>query len=226
VAQFDNLATHAQYRKAYEVAPPHLETAMRVLDWGCGNGHFSYLLDYLGLAAIGYSFEPPPACMADKAGFRYVPAADPVRLPFPDRSFDAVFSIGVLEHVTEAGGSERASLLEIRRILVPGGSFFCFHLPNRLGWTEPAARLLRVGGHVHQRKYARRDITALLADARLEPAELGCYNFLPRNRLAGLPAALNQNRAVVRAFNRLDDGLARLLPMLCQNWYFVARRTG
>ena len=223
VAQFDNLATHAQYRKAYAVVPAHLDATTRVLDWGCGNGHFCYFLDHLGLAPVGYSFEPPPRCMAGKAGFQHVPAADPTQLPFPDRSFDAVFSIGVLEHVHETGGDEHASLLEIKRILVPGGLFFCFHLPNHLGWIEPAARLARLPGHVHGRKYGRGDINTLVADAGMELVDAGRYNFLPRNRLARLPSALKQSRAVVRSLNMLDDGLALLLPMLCQNWYFVAR---
>jgi hypothetical protein len=135
-----------------------------------------------------------------------------------------VFSLGVLEHVHETGGDERASLLEIQRVLVPGGLFLCFHLPNRLGWIEPAARLARLAGHVHGRKYGRRDITALLVRAGLELVEAGRYNFLPRNRLARLPSALKQSQTVVRLFNLLDDSLALLLPMLCQNWYFVAQR--
>jgi hypothetical protein len=33
-----------------------------------------------------------------------------VMLPFPDTCFDAVASVGVLEHVRETGGNELASL--------------------------------------------------------------------------------------------------------------------
>jgi SAM-dependent methyltransferase len=225
VAQFDNLATHSQYRNAYSVVPAHLDATTTVLDWGCGNGHFSYFLDHLGVAPVGYSFDPPPRCMAGKRGFRHVPAADPVQLPFPDRSFDAVVSIGVLEHVHETGGDEHGSLIEIKRILVPGGLFLCFHLPNRLGWIEPVTRLLRVAEHVHRKKYGRGDVGRLVANAGLELVEAGRYNFLPRNRLARLPSVLKQRHTAVRLYNLLDDGLALLLPMLCQNWYFVARRS-
>ncbi|MEW6670704.1 MAG: class I SAM-dependent methyltransferase [Thermodesulfobacteriota bacterium] len=46
--------------------------------------------------------------------------ADSVRIPFKDRSFDAVFDFGVLHHVPDW----QAALSEIERILKPGGIFY------------------------------------------------------------------------------------------------------
>ena len=46
--------------------------------------------------------------------------ADSTRIPFKDRSFDAVFDFGVLHHVPDW----QAALTEIRRILKPGGIFY------------------------------------------------------------------------------------------------------
>jgi SAM-dependent methyltransferase len=48
-------------------------------------------------------------------------------LPFPDRSFDVVTFVDVIEHVADA----RAAVREIARVLRPGGTLYLFG-PNRL----------------------------------------------------------------------------------------------
>ena len=70
-------------------------------------------------------------------------AHDPWRLPFDDGAFDAVLSCGVLEHVEDPD----ASLEEIRRVLVPGGTFYVYKLPNRTSYLEAIAR--RAGLYYH-----------------------------------------------------------------------------
>jgi ubiquinone/menaquinone biosynthesis C-methylase UbiE len=45
--------------------------------------------------------------------------ADATKLPFPDNSFDCVYSMGVIHHVPEA----HLVIQEVRRVLVPGGLF-------------------------------------------------------------------------------------------------------
>lgn len=47
-------------------------------------------------------------------------AADSSRLPFKDRSFDAVFDFGVLHHVPDW----QTAVSEIERVLKPGGRFY------------------------------------------------------------------------------------------------------
>ena len=54
----------------------------------------------------------------------------------PIGSFEAVLSCGVLEHVEDPD----ASLEEIRRVLVPGGTFYVYKLPNRTSYLEAIAR--------------------------------------------------------------------------------------
>jgi SAM-dependent methyltransferase len=115
--------------------------------------------------------------------YDYRRGADPVGLPFEDRSFDAVLSIGVLEHVRETGGDEIASLREIRRILRPGGFFICVHLPNRFSWIEFLARAL--GRSSHRFSYTRTDILRLSGNAGLRVIEIGRYGALPRNLWSG-----------------------------------------
>ncbi|HET7697838.1 MAG TPA: class I SAM-dependent methyltransferase [Vicinamibacterales bacterium] len=56
--------------------------------------------------------------------------ADAERLPFPDASFDLVFSWGVLHHTADVAGAIR----EVHRVLVPGGRARVM-LYHRNSWT-------------------------------------------------------------------------------------------
>ena len=43
------------------------------------------------------------------------------RIPVPDETYDAVFNFGAIHHVVDW----RAALEEVRRVLKPGGRFYC-----------------------------------------------------------------------------------------------------
>ena len=60
-----------------------------------------------------------PATVA-ASGVRPAVAADVRRLPFPDASFDGVLSTSTLDHFDHRRSIER-SLVELRRVLAPGG---------------------------------------------------------------------------------------------------------
>ncbi len=104
---------------------PHVQSGMTLLDCGCGPGTIT-----LGLAqavapgqTVGIDLEPS---MIERAnGFARERQVDNVRfqvanicdLPFPDASFDAVFTCAVLEHLSDPV----QALQEIGRVLTPGG---------------------------------------------------------------------------------------------------------
>jgi SAM-dependent methyltransferase len=226
IAQFDNLATHGQYEVPYATTARHVSAGDDVLDWGCGNGHFSLLLRHLGAQVTGFSFEPPPAAMAGDPGFSFVAGseADPRTLPFPDERFSTVCSVGVLEHVWETGGSEDSSLAEIARVLRPGGTFLTFHLPSRHGWVEPVFGALGLLEYRHGRRYDAESIAQLYRNAGLDILEMGRYNFLPRNQVRRLPAALRRAPAFARAYALADRLCSAVLGALDQNYFVVARK--
>ena len=103
---------------------------------------------------------------------------DPRRLPFPDQNFDAVLSCGVLEHVEDPD----ASLEEIRRVLLPGGTLYVYKLPNRASYLEAIARRAGLYYHgvlEHDRLYDPRSAQALLVRHGFAVKEARRTNMLP-----------------------------------------------
>ncbi len=108
-----------QYDLVYQQTIACVPAGSKVLDWGCGGGHFSYFLLRSGYKLVSFSLEDFPNILEPfRNSFEFIRGSigEPRLLPFGDEQFDAVFSIGVLEHVRETGGSEPESLREIHRI--------------------------------------------------------------------------------------------------------------
>jgi len=237
IDQFQSLPAANQYRKLYELTETYVAPGSTVLDWGCGRGHFSYYLLKRGYRVTAYSLEDPPQLFSalqaeERSRLTLVRGTDPLLLPFPANSFSAAFSVGVLEHVRELGGTESGSLNELRRVLISEGTFIAYHIPNRLSYIEALARLVygrryrSVAESVkfHKHRFGASDIAGLLEGARFQMAEFGRYGFLPRNSFNRLPASLRSGRRLTSAVNVADHLLERLFAPVVQNFYFVAQR--
>ena len=221
---FRSLVSARQYRGLYRLLHRFVPPGATVLDWGCGNGHFSYVLDRLGYRAHGYSFGDVPLVrhLSDRYGFTRGRATDPTTLPYRNEQFDAVVSVGVLEHVRETGGEELASLQEIRRILKPGGHFLCYHLPNRFSYIEAVAAVIpRV--HHHAYRFTAGDVRRWCDRVRLELLMLERYGALPRNPWQVVPVG-RRSRRLADTWDLLDRVMGVVMAPVVQNYRFVARK--
>jgi SAM-dependent methyltransferase len=102
---------------ARHVSERFLRDGGRLLDFGCGRGDQLRAFAALGFDAVGADVSRRAA---ELAGGLEVAVIDPAttELPFPDRSFDAVFSKSVVEHMREPIDLAR----EAFRVLRPGGT--------------------------------------------------------------------------------------------------------
>jgi len=102
---------------------------MRVLNVGCGTGGFNVAIERAGAESCGVDANPDAVgiCSLRQAlggGGRYAVAAAE-SLPFRDGSFDLVYCLSTLEHVTDV----EATVREMVRVACPGGSIMLY-APN------------------------------------------------------------------------------------------------
>jgi SAM-dependent methyltransferase len=90
--------------------PPH----SRVLELGAGTGYQALQLKQRGFEVEAIDL---PGSSLSQARVHPVIDYDGRRIPFPDASFDVVFSSNVLEHIADLPGM----LAETKRVLRPGG---------------------------------------------------------------------------------------------------------
>lgn len=88
----------------------------QVLDVGCGNGRWSYAFTSLGATVVAYDFTRSACRETNSLGINVV-LADALNPPFRPKTFDIVFSFGVLHHT---GNLEKA-FSENSRLAKPSG---------------------------------------------------------------------------------------------------------
>jgi SAM-dependent methyltransferase len=183
-------STQAVYRrqvrylsKLLNVRSDQSGKSIKVLDWGCGKGHITYLLLEEGLDVTScdvdnsahdstFGQETPILKGLEKP---VIPLRDPISLPFETASFDCVTSFGVLEHVS----TDIGSLKEVRRVLRPGGLFFVTFLPFRFSWTQALARLR--GNSYHDRLYSIRQVAELARATGFKLETIWLAQLFPKN---------------------------------------------
>jgi SAM-dependent methyltransferase len=192
----------------------------RILAWASDRGAHAYGVDISGPTVLQArtAFDNGPRALCGAVG-------DVRDLPFRDESFDAIYSMGTIEHFDE---TERA-IQEMVRVLNPGG-LAIVGVPNRHDpFLRPllATALQAIGlyGYGYEKSYSRRGLKAMLERAGLEVVhetgilfipgwlrmlDLACHSFCrPLAAVTG---------ACVRPFVLLD----RYVPALRRHGYLLA----
>jgi len=101
----------------------HLRTRgmSTLLEIGAGTGRDSRYFSDAGYKVTCIDLSPTMVQLCRKKGLKAM-EMDVANLTFSDRSFDAIYSLNSLLHLSKA--ELPAALLEIRRVLVPGGIFY------------------------------------------------------------------------------------------------------
>ena len=190
----------------------------RILQWVHGQG----------AAVFGVDISEPIVRQARAAftdsGLRGV-VADVRRLPFRDGSFDAVYSMGTIEHF----GDPETALAEIHRVLRAGGRAVV-GVPNR--W-DPFLRpllatvlqALGLYGYGYERSFSRRAFRRMLEAAGFEVVAETAILFVPGwLRMADLalhsyfPPLAHLTAALLKPFVWLD----RRVPAVRRHGYLLA----
>lgn len=137
----------------------------RVLDAACGPGIVTAALSARGMRAVGIDLTAEMIAEARAAEAGSFVRGDAARLPFGDRTFDAVVSRNALHHMTEPG----VVLREMVRVLRPGGRLVVEDMrapddADRRAYHEEIERLRDV---THARTLSEAELHALGEQAGL-----------------------------------------------------------
>jgi SAM-dependent methyltransferase len=148
-----NLVRH---RVAHMYAIKKIRGSRRVLDVGCGTGYGSAMVaSHVGeVVGIDSSDEAVARAKAQhrSANLEFV-SMSATGLAFQDASFDAAYSVQVIEHIEDV----QLHLSEVVRVLRPGGRFVVA-TPNRLTYSPEGLH-----NAFHVREYDAGELQALLA---------------------------------------------------------------
>ncbi len=140
----------------------------KILEAGCGTGGNLPMLQQFGQVD---AFEPDAEARRYVRTTREVPVEDgalPDRVPFPERSFDLVAALDVIEHVDQP----EESLQQLARRVRPGGHLLVTVPAFAFLWSRHDEH------HHHKRRYTKGQLLAQLKSAGVQVRLCTYFNTL------------------------------------------------
>jgi SAM-dependent methyltransferase len=206
----------------------------RLLDVGCNWGRWSMAASRRGYRAIGID----PSLAAIEAAYRVsrevnAPAdflvGDGRNLPFPDHSFDVVFSYSVLQHFSK--DDARDSIREAARVTRPGGTVL-IQLANLFGvrqlYNQARDLARRERGQFRVRRWTPHEMLAAFNDL-VGPSRLSADGFFSLNAQAtDMDLMSSFPKMVVRSSEALKSLASRFRPLslVADSVFIEATRAG
>lgn len=150
-----------RYRPACRPAGRPEQSALSILDVGCGTGATLKAIDDLGLA-VGIDRSQQALQFCQQRGLRRLALATAEMLPVRKRSVDVVLALDLLEHIEADGAAAR----EFARVLKPGGVLIATVPACPELWSEHDEAL------DHLRRYRAGRFRQILMEAGLEVERL------------------------------------------------------
>ncbi len=179
--EFLHVIREYEYKKIVERFPP----GIRILEIGGGTGYQAKRLTEDGFVVD--SIDIPASEYAGQQEFLVQPY-DGRNIPFPEDSFDVVFSSNVLEHVLDLPYLQA----EIKRVLKPSG--YCVHLMPTGAWrfwtnlahyTELFQRLIGLAPRLLPNGFSKPALSDVMSVLRLMATTAEHYAIVPRHGEAG-----------------------------------------
>lgn len=127
--------------RSYIFKKAGLEFAQRILEVGCGTGAvLAELPQRAGIHGLDINHHSLIECGIHIPGVKRV-QGNALRLPYPDKSFDIIYSHFLLLWV----GDPLGALLEMKRAARPGGHVIAFAEPNYLERVDGPEELILLG---------------------------------------------------------------------------------
>lgn len=222
----------------------------KILEVGCGTAYVSLYLAKRGYKATCLDINDKVLQIAktnfskEKVSAKFIKATAE-KLPFPNRSFDAVLSFGLLEHFADPS----IAIDQMSRVLKPGGIFFADIVPSRFSvqtlgnfWNFMASvvywslkgkfktgflqGLRNFKPAYYENSLSWHEYRNMMAQVGLK--NIGVYGNRPFPRLT-LPEALDRMYAAILkpfiswwlAFDRSQSSFSRFWGA---GWWFVAKK--
>lgn len=182
----------------------HFSPGSHILEIGGGTGYQAKRFAQDGFSVV--SIDIPDSNYADLLEFPVQPY-DGRNIPFPDASFDIVFSSNVLEHVLDLPQLQS----EIRRVLKPRG--YCVHLMPTGIW--------RFWSNVSHYVDLGQRLLSLLP--RLIPASLSRQALFDTINVLRTMAGTAKHFAIVRRHGETGNALSEIVTFSMHHWLMCFR---